>query len=133
MRVKKVLERLDDFEYLLKELDRQRRGLLGGSVVGSPSATELRSTREQVDYAFDDLKLGLLRKYRSLRPYIRTYSRHFTFIRPGETDEQETYEVLIEGGEIDLTKIYDDLKFIRKQLAEYDPVTELDTDGQVIS
>jgi hypothetical protein len=79
MKPKKLLEKLDEFEYWLKEFERQRRSLLGAPITRSGN-DELVSQRQQVHHSLDDFRLTLLRKYHSLRPFIETYSQCFTLI-----------------------------------------------------
>jgi hypothetical protein len=123
MKVKQILDELDEFESLLKEFDRARKDLIGRT----EDDERLASITAQAHYAFDDVRLSLLRKYRSLRPYIERFSQCFSFIGlDGETVE-ETYEVLIERGTISFEPLYRDLDAIRNHLRSENPATDLDT------
>jgi hypothetical protein len=128
MKPKKLLEKLDEFGYWLKEFERQRRSLLGAPITRSGN-DELMSQRQQVHHALDDFRLTLLRKYHSLRPFIATYSQCFTFVSEDGKHPLETYEALIERGVNDFRLVYDDLSQIKDNLSEYDPETKLDTRG----
>jgi hypothetical protein len=128
MKAKKLLEKLDEFEYWLKEFERQRRSLLGAPITHSGD-DELVSQRQQVHHALDDFRLVLLRKYHSLRPFIETHSQSFTFVSEAGKHPQEIYEVLIERGVNDFRLVYDDLSQIKDKLREYGPETKLDTRG----
>ena len=132
MKTKKLLEKLDEFEQLLREFERQRESLLGVSATNSTSIEDLPIQREQVSYSLDDFRLTLLRTYHFLRPFIETYSQCFTFTSEGEEKPQETYEILIERGTTRFEPIYDDLSRIRDKLSGYDPETELDNKGEPI-
>jgi hypothetical protein len=122
MKVKQILDKLDEFESLLKEFDRARKDLMGRTEDDDP----LARTTAQAHYAFDDVRLALLRKYRSLQPYIRRFSRCFTFVGPDGETPQETYEVVIEHGTISFEPLYRDLDAIRNHLRSKDPATDLD-------
>ena len=94
MNVKKLLEHFDEFEWLLREFEKQREALLGTSMRSSRSADEFVSQREQVHYSLDDFRLTLLRKYQRLRPFIQTYSGCFRLASEVEDPPKETYEGL---------------------------------------
>ncbi len=132
MKTKKLLEKLDEFEQLLREFERQRESLLGVSGANSASVEDLPIQREQVSYSLDDFRLTLLRTYHFLRPFIETYSQCFTFTSEGGGKPQEIYEVLIERGTTRFEPIYDDLGRIRDKLSECDPEAELDHKGNPI-
>jgi hypothetical protein len=122
MKVKQILDKLDEFEYLLKEFDRARKDLIGRTEDDEP----LASITAQAHYAFDDVRLSLLRKYRSLRPYIERFSQCFTFVGPDSETLLETYEVVIERGTVSFEPLYRDLEAIRNHLRSNDPATDLD-------
>ena len=128
MKPVKLLEELNEFEYWLKEFERQRKSLLGSPVTSSTD-DELRSQKQQVHHSLDDFRLSLLWKYHSLRPFIESYSQCFTFVSETGQKPQETYEVLIEHGVIDFELIYQDLSQIKDKLGKYDPGARANLNG----
>jgi hypothetical protein len=128
MKVKKVLEKLDEFEALLQEFHRARRDLVGN--VPEEAVSSLPpSTPGRAHFAFDDFRLGLLRQYHTLRPYIKSYSKLFSLIPADDKDPVDIYEFFIEQGVGNIHSIFEDLAVIRKCLNEMDEEKNLEENG----
>lgn len=125
MKVAKLLEKLEEFQRLLKEFERQNRFLQGRSGLGAHDDDAPRG-----HYSQDDFRLLLIRQYHRLRPYIETYSCCFRSVSADGSEGAEIYEVLIEKTSADFTVLYDDLNQIQDRLRQYNPDTVLDEKGR---
>ena len=128
MKVKNILEKLEEFETLLREFHRARRDLVG-HVSEEEESYLPPSTQEKAHFAFDDIRLGLLRQYHTLRPYIKSYSKLFSLISSDENDPIDIYEFFLERGVGDVHAILEDLAFIRRRLEKMDGNKNLDGDS----
>lgn len=127
MKVKRLLEQLDEFESLLRQFEQARKAILGSPA--SDSMSHLLAKREQAHHSLDDFTLALMRRYETFKPFIKRYSQCFTSISATEEEPGETYLALISRGDRIFQRIYEDLKHIRTQVEQLDPKIELDIDS----
>jgi hypothetical protein len=123
MKIRVVLEQLDEFENLLGEFEKGTKGILG--VPTDDSISAMLAKKERAHHSLDAFSLALVRKYEKLRPFIKMYSKCFTSISATDEEPEETYLALIRRGARSFQEIYDDLKFIRRQLEQLEPETDL--------
>lgn len=127
MKVEELLEKLDEFEHMLREFEAGTKGIMGSPA--SDAISDVLAKRQQAHHSLDDFSLALVRRYKTLRPFIKMYSKCFISISAAEAEPEETYLALIQRGARSFQQIYDDLKFIRTQLEQFEPGTELDPDS----
>ena len=128
MKVREILEELDEFEKMLGEYKK--------NYFRMPESNGGFSLEKRAHVSLQEkLRVQLLRKYSFLRPIIEEYSQCFISTRTFEdsTYPDETYKFVIQNRSIkDFKRLYDDLEWIRGSLDRYDPETELDEHGNVI-
>ena len=127
MKAGELLEKLEEFQRLLKEFERQNRFLQGRSSAGADEDDAPRG-----HYSLDDFRLLLLRKYHRLRPFIETYSCCFRSVSENGRGGEEIYEVLIEKTSANFAVLHDDLNQIQQRLRQYSADTVLDKKGRPV-
>ncbi|MBW1740245.1 MAG: hypothetical protein JRJ42_03810 [Deltaproteobacteria bacterium] len=136
VKVKEVVKEIDEFEKMLREFAREY--LLHVSQQSKTKTSDESIVEELADLLYSDRPQGqLIRKYSSLRPIIEKYSQCFISTRTfkdNSTYPHETYKFVIQNRSImDFKRLYDDLEWIKGSLERYDPETELDEHGNVLT
>ncbi len=130
MKVRELMEELDQFEAFLHQFETAVNGILGAN--DSDTVLDALRKKKKAHRSLDVYRLAAVRQYEALRPAIKNYSRCFTSISATEEKQEETYLALIQGGAQSFDQVYDDMKYIKSQLEQLDPEVELDDQGNAV-